>query len=251
MRKKLISWIYISYIGLTSLIFYLVALLIWLSTAWWDKRLVILHLFSCFWASSYILVMPIWSIRIEGLQKLDWKKTYVIVSNHQSQLDILAAYRLFFPFKWVSKAEVFRVPFLGWSMVLNKHIRLKRGDRRSTVEMFRECEKALKQGCSVFFFPEGTRSETGILRPFKPGAFALAKRLNVPVLPIAINGTRIALPKNSLEVTGRARLRVKVLDEIPPETLRKHTVEELCKMVQDKIAAHIDEHRPVEQARTA
>jgi len=100
----------------------------------------------------------------------------MIVSNHQSQLDTLVAFGLFFPFKWISKAEVFRLPFIGWNMTLNRYIKLKRGDRKSIQKMMTECEKMISKGNSLYFFPEGTRSKTGIIKPFKPGAFILAKR---------------------------------------------------------------------------
>jgi 1-acyl-sn-glycerol-3-phosphate acyltransferase len=196
-------------------------------------------MFTSFWACLYLWVMPAWSLSITGREKIQPRGQYIIVSNHQSQLDILVAFRLFFPFKWVSKAEVFRLPFIGWNMFLNRYIRLKRGDKESIRRMMQACERALARGCSIYFFPEGTRSRTGCLKPFKPGAFILAQRAQVPILPVVINGTRAALPKYSLNFHGRHRLQIKVLDAIPYTDFADLTIEALTEMVRGRIEAHL------------
>ena len=177
MLNRIIATFYIAFVAIASAIFFCIALVIWLLTVLFDKRLVLLHLFSSFWASVYLWVMPAWSVRVQGRKAVRLRDRYVIVSNHQSALDILVAYRLFFPFKWVSKAEMFKVPFIGWNMYLNRYIKLKRGDKKGIAEMFADCERALAEGNSLFVFPEGTRSETGSLKPFKSGAFILAKKM--------------------------------------------------------------------------
>lgn len=205
-----------------------------------DRRLVVLHMFTSFWACLYLWAMPAWSVRAAGRDKIRPQTSYIVVSNHQSQLDILVAFRLFFPFKWVSKAEVFRLPFIGWNMVLNGYIRLKRGDKESIRQMMRACQRALAKGCSVFFFPEGTRSRTGQLKPFKPGAFILAQQMQRPILAVAINGTRHALPKYSLNFHGRHSIRVEVLEEIPYEAFAHLSVEETADMVRQIIARRVD-----------
>lgn len=242
MLNRIISALFLSYIGITSAFFYLIALFIWVVTRPFDRRLVVLHLFSCFWASVYIWTMPAWRITASGRNKVDWRKTYMVVSNHQSQLDILAAFTLFFPYKWVSKSEVFRLPFIGWNMVMNRYIPLRRGDKESIAEMMAACEKTLKEGSSVYFFPEGTRSFDGHLRPFKPGAFVLAHQLKLPILPIAINGTRKALPKYSLNFHGKHDLSIDILDEIPYAAYRHLSVEETAEMVRQLIGSRVEEH---------
>ena len=204
-----------------------------------DRRLVALHMFTSFWACLYLWIMPPWSVTAAGREKIRSGAQYIVVSNHQSQLDILVAFRLFFPFKWVSKAEVFRLPFIGWNMVLNNYIRLKRGDKESIRQMMAACEKALLRGCSVFFFPEGTRSRTGQLKPFKPGAFILAHRMKLPILAVVINGTKNALPKHSINFHGRHDIRVEVLEEIPYEQFAPLSVEETAAMVRQKIARRV------------
>lgn len=243
MINRIISVLFLSFIGVTCALMYPIALLIFLMTYPFDRRRVILHQFSSFWASMYLWVMPAWSMTVKGRENIRKGATYIVVSNHQSQLDILIAFRLFFPFKWVSKAEVFKVPFIGWNMVLNDYVRLFRGDGESVRLMLQHCEKHLKKGSSVYFFPEGTRSVTGRLKEFKPGAFVLAHKMKVPVLTIAINGTKNALPKNSVNFHGKHHLRIEVLGEIPYDAFRNLSVEETAAMVRETIAAHIDEHR--------
>ena len=146
---------------------------------------------------------PLWHVTKTGREKIDPKKTYVVVSNHQSQLDILVAFGLFFHYKWVSKIEIFKLPFIGWNMILNDYIKLVRGDKDSVRRMLDHCRRSLGQGNSVWIFPEGSRSKDGNLRDFKHGAFILAKELNLPILPIAVSGTCHApCPKRAWSCAG-------------------------------------------------
>ena len=243
MLNRFVSVGFITFIALTSIIFFLVACLLWCLTRPFDRRLTLLHLFTSFWASLYLWIMPAWSVHVDGDRKKAWQGHYVIVSNHQSQLDILVAFCLFIPFKWVSKAAVFRLPFIGWNMVLNRYIKIKRGRKDSIAQMMQACEKNLAAGNSIYFFPEGTRSKTGTVKPFKHGAFTLAQKMKVPILPIVINGTKNALPKNSLNFHGRHAIHIKVLEEIPVERFASLPVAEVAEMVRGVISAHVDEHQ--------
>jgi len=239
MINKVIGICYVCFIAVTSVFMFIIALLIRIFTGFFDKKLIILHLFTSFWASLYLWCMPAWSLKVYGREKMDRKKRYIIVANHQSQLDILVAFSLFFPFKWVSKSEVFRLPFIGWNMKLNRYIALKRGEKNSIRQMMKDCTKALQQGCSIFIFPEGTRSKTGELRKFKPGAFIMAKKMKVPILPVVIQGTREALPKHTLSFTGRHKITLKVLDEIPYERIKHMNLEDIAEMVRGIISREI------------
>ena len=236
---RIIAVLYIAFIFTTSALFFLIALLIRLLTAPFDRRLALLHRFTCFWASLYIWVFPPWSVTIHGRDNIDDSQTYVIVSNHQSLVDILVAFTLFKHFKWVSKAELFNIPLIGWNMFLNGYVRLKRGHKGSIREMYKACEEHLNQGSSIFLFPEGTRSATGHLRDFKEGAFVLAKRMHLPILPLVINGSRDALPKNSLNFHGKTDVHVQVLDAIPPESFSETASVDLAKQVQELIESHV------------
>ncbi len=239
MINRMVSIAFLLFFAVSSAILFVVALVIWLCTVLFDRRLTLLHLFTSFWASIYLWVMPAWSVSVTGRDKIRKDARYIIVSNHQSQLDILVAFRLFFHFKWVSKAEVFKLPFIGWNMVLNRYIKIQRGRKESIVRMMAACEKALDQGSSVFFFPEGTRSRTGVPGTFKPGAFILAHKRKLPILAIALNGTRNALPKNSLNFHGRHDIELKVIGEIPYDDYKDLSVEQTAENVRELILRHV------------
>jgi len=211
----------------SSAVLFPVALLVWLVTAPFDRRLRIQHLFTCFWASLYSWLNPLWRVRVEGKENIRPDRTYVMVANHQSFLDILILFRLFRHFKWVSKAEMFRIPCIGWNMTLNRYVKLRRGSPESIAQMMATCEKHLAEGSSLMICPEGTRSEDGRLKPFKHGAFTLAQRAKVPLLPIVIEGTAHALPKHGFVLRGRHAIRIRVLPEIPVEQVVGPTTEEL------------------------
>lgn len=239
MFNRMVSFGFLCFMAVSSALFFLIALVIWLCSVCFDRRLVVLHMFTSFWACLYLWIMPAWSVSLRGREKIRKGAHYVMVSNHQSQLDILVAFRLFYPFKWVSKAEVFRLPFIGWNMVLNGYIKLTRGDRESIGNMMAACERALSKGCSVYLFPEGTRSASGDLKPFKPGAFMLAHKMKVPILAIAINGTKEALPKHSLNFHGSHDIRIEVLEEIPYEDFRCLSITETAEKIRGVIAANV------------
>jgi 1-acyl-sn-glycerol-3-phosphate acyltransferase len=249
MKNRVIALGILFFIATTSILFFIMAFVIWSWTVLFDRRLVLLHLFTSFWASLYLWVVPSWSISIKGRDKIKKDRTYLVVSNHQSQLDILAAFNLFFHFKWVSKAEIFKLPMIGWNMSLNRYIKLKRGVGESVRKMIIHCEKTLAQGSSIYFFPEGTRSRTGLLKPFKTGAFSLAHKTRTPILPIVINGTKNALPKHSLNFHGRHAITIEVLDEIPFKRYSHFSAKETANFIRDKIMEHVDEHKATHLSR--
>ncbi|MFT4854565.1 MAG: 1-acyl-sn-glycerol-3-phosphate acyltransferase [Candidatus Azotimanducaceae bacterium] len=240
---RFIAILFISFVFITSTVFFSIALGIWLCTYRFDKRLWLLHRFTCAWASLYIWIFPPWSVTVIGRDKIDPAKTYIIVSNHQSLVDILVAFTLFVHFKWVSKSDIFQVPLIGWNMSLNQYVPLERGRKTSIKKMYNACERHLKLGSSVFLFPEGTRSTTGKMRDFKEGAFVLAKRLEVPVLPIVINGSKNAVPKNSLNFHGRTHVHVEILDAVNPEQFETTSVTELTFQIKEMIRCRVNEEQ--------
>ncbi len=228
-----------TFLVLSSVLLFPFAVLIWAATVAFDRRLVALHRFTCFWASLYTQLNPAWPVTIEGRENIPRDTACVLVSNHQSLVDILVLFRLFTHFKWVSKIENFRVPLIGWNMTLNRYIKLVRGKRESVVQMMRDCESALAGGSSVMIFPEGTRSVDGRMRTFKPGAFELAKRTRSPIVPIVLDGTSRALPKRGYLLQGKHPIHVRVLDAIEPAGFANLSVEELSDRVRALIAAEL------------
>ncbi len=238
---RLIGILFLIFISITSIVLFLGACLTWACTVVFDRKLKILHQYTCFWASIYTWVMPAWPIRIEGRNKIRRNATYIYISNHQSQLDILVLFRLFVHFKWVSKSEIFKVPLIGWNMRFNRYIQLRRGEKESVIQMMADCERTLAEGSSIFIFPEGTRSNDGNLKPFKSGAFILAKKMKVPILPIVVNGTKDALPKHSVNYHGKHPIKVRVLDEISYSDFESLTEEELSKKTWDLVNSTLRE----------
>jgi 1-acyl-sn-glycerol-3-phosphate acyltransferase len=168
---------------------------------------------------SFILsfLIPIWTIRIEGRDKAVKGTTYVIISNHQSILDILLINCLRYKFKWISKVENIKVPVIGWYLKMADYIIVNRGNEESKIEMLEKSYRSLKRGTSIMMFPEGTRSPDNEIGFFKRGAFQLAMQANVPILPVLIDGTGDILPKHGLIFSSGYRIRIRVLDPVYPE----------------------------------
>ena len=241
--KKFTSALYYLFFFTTGLFFLPMAVIIWLITVLFDKRLYVLHLYTQIWESFLLFIIPSWKITVIDKNKIDNSKALVFVSNHQSEFDIVVISKLYAHFKWVSKAEVFKTPIIGWNMTLNRYIKLKRGDRRSIIKMIKDSVNTLKTGSSVFIFPEGTRSKTGELRNFSSGAFVIAQRAKVGIQPIAISGTKGIMVKGSWMLNYNANVTVTVLDPIPYETIKNKDASELAKTTREQIAKHVKEHQ--------
>jgi 1-acyl-sn-glycerol-3-phosphate acyltransferase len=225
----------ISYAIAFSLVFGLFpfALMVWLITFPFDKKHLVLHYFSCFWGSSFIWTNPMWRVKITHRDRIKKGKTYILVSNHQSMFDICLIYRLFKPFKWVSKSENYHLPVVGWNLRMNEYIKIERESRKSIMKMMRDCEKAIGEGNSIMMFPEGTRTLDGELRSFKTGAFMLALKTRTPIIPIVIDGSGKVLPKKGLILSANRNIKLNVLEEIPAEKFEQMEVNELKKMTRD------------------
>jgi 1-acyl-sn-glycerol-3-phosphate acyltransferase len=186
---------------------------------------------------------PLWRFEIEGKPPADIDhKPYVVVANHESQADPFLLSWLPWDMRWVAKEELFRPPVTGWAMRLGGDIPLRRGEGESVRSMMDECERALAAGISVMMFPEGTRSKDGALLPFRDGAFRLALRAGVPVLPIALAGTRQMRPKHS-KWFGKAHACAKILAPIPTTGLTLDDTATLRDQARDAIAGALPDLR--------
>ena len=219
-----------------SLFYFPLAVILRISTFWFDRRLAILHLSSTIWASCYTWLSPIWSVTITGRKNVDHKKAYVMVCNHQSLLDIPVIYRLFLHFKWVSKASLFKIPVIGWNLWLNRHIKLERTSTKSQRKMLRQCAEHIQNGSSVMIFPEGTRSRDGELRAFKEGAFLVALHQKTDILPIVIDGSYKALPEKGFFPNRKQKFILRILPPVPYETFKNMKVRQVSEHVHAIIA---------------
>jgi 1-acyl-sn-glycerol-3-phosphate acyltransferase len=149
-------------------------------------------------------------VRVLHPDRLPRSKGLVIVSNHESYADILVLLANLPPqVRLMAKRSIFRVPILGWSIRAAGFVPVDRGVRARGAATVEAALKLLKSGRSIVLFPEETRTRDGELLPFKPGAALLAIRSGFPLLPVAIAGTRRALPRGTLDITpGRVVLSI-------------------------------------------
>lgn len=179
-------------------------------------------------------VVPHWHFNVEGTMPADIRERgYVVVANHESALDPVLLSFLDCDMRWIAKEELFRVPLVGWAMRLSGDIPLRRGKGESVRAMMAEAERSLDAGIPVMLFPEGTRSKTDELLPFKLGAFALAIKAGVPILPVAVAGTRGMRPIGKMEIL-RARAVAKVL---PPISIEGATADDAGRLADEARAA--------------
>lgn len=189
----------------------------------------------------------LWKMDVEGERPTDIDHAaYVVIANHESQADPFLLSFLPWDMRWVAKESLFKQPLSGWALRLGGDIPLRRGEGDSVRACLAECELALRGGISVMMFPEGTRSQDGALLPFKDGAFDLAIRAGVPILPIAISGTRAMRPKHS-RWFGKAHACAKILAPISTTGMTAADIATLRERARDAIAAAL----PDLQARYA
>jgi 1-acyl-sn-glycerol-3-phosphate acyltransferase len=206
--------VYWPYLILSCVLLFVPALLIFCLTFWQRPRR-LLHAYTSVWGAHYLAWAPFAGVRVEGRERALAVGRCVYIVNHQSMVDILAVYATRLPFLWVSKVQNFYAPFLGWNMWLNGYVPLRRGHLPSIRRMLRRAESELRSGASLCVFPEGTRSRDGELKAFYRGAFWLAVRAGVPVVPVVVEGTGSILAKGKLGIRPR-RVVVRVLEPISP-----------------------------------
>lgn len=195
------------------------------------------HRNSTRWGKSVFRIMIGWKISVTGQENLPKDgEACVFVCNHQSNVDILVLYFLERQFRWLSKIEVFKLPFIGKNMSWSGYIPVERGNRRSHAQAMTESENRIRAGIPMLFFPEGTRSEDGKLKDFKLGAFLLSTKCDVPVVPICISGAHKMLRKGSfLPFSATVKLTI-----LPPEKAQDREEADLfAKRVRAKMALAI------------
>ena len=158
---------------------------------------------------SWILATCRVRVVCDGLDRIDPMQPYVFMSNHQSVVDTAAIVSTL-PVSWrfVAKRELLWIPFFGWSLGLGGHVIVDRGNHEKAMRSMKRAAQRIRTGTNVIIFPEGTRSPSGVMGPFKSGGFHLAIEAGVPILPIAVSGTNQITPKGSLRIeSGRVRIR--------------------------------------------
>lgn len=141
----------------------------------------------------FLLLIP---VKVEGRENLETRQSYVFVANHQGAFDIFLIYGyLNRNFKWMMKYQLRRIPLVGWACAKARHIFVDKRGPKKIMATYQAARQTLQGGTSVTVFPEGARSFTGHMGSFKRGAFALADELQLPVVPLTINGSFNILPR--------------------------------------------------------
>jgi len=223
-------WIFFS---VTMVVMFFPALLVWLVTLPFDRNKRLLHQYSCFWGSLYTWFNPFLKVEIKGKENLEKGKSYVYCANHQSMMDIVILYRLFLHFKWVSKKEIFKVPFLGWNMRLNNYLYLDRTSPSSQIKMMKDGEKLLNRGSSLMIFPEGTRSKDGRIGKFRDGAFILSRKTGAAAVPVVIDGARDVFSDGTIMYRRVYRMTIQILKPVEPD--EAETPKALGRLVRSRI----------------
>lgn len=188
------------------------------------------HRVARVWAHSILLVSGV-RVDVRGLANVDPARPCIYMSNHLSNFDIpvLLAY-LPVQFRWLAKAELFRIPVFGPAMRGAGYISIDRSDRRSAFESLRRAADTIRNGASVLIFPEGTRSSDGEIAPFKKGGFVLAVDSGALVVPITIRGTFGIMPKGSFQIRPD-RVRIVVHPPIDASDYTRKTKDGLMRAV--------------------
>lgn len=178
---------------------------------------------------------------VEGLENVDPTRPYVFMNNHQGAVDIgaLVASLPSPSFHFIAKKELAWIPFFGWALALSVGIMIDRGNNQRAVASLRRAATRVRDGANVIIFPEGTRSKTGELRPFKSGGFHLALQAGVPIVPVTISGSQVITPKGSLRVES-GTVKITYGKPVPTEGLGVEDREELKARVRQAILAGYD-----------
>lgn len=202
---------------LCFILFIPVQFLLFIFTALFDKKRRIMHYNASLWSSLALFLSPIFKVKLTGREYLDRSKGHVVVMNHQSLLDILLSFRLFYPVKMIGKKILALVPIVGWNLFLSGHIMVDRKNRKSQFAAIRRMEDILQSGDSLLIYPEGTRTRDGEIAEFKKGGFRSATSTGTSILPVVLDGAYQALPKGRIIVDKAYILTLTVLPPIEVE----------------------------------
>ena len=178
--------------------------------------------------SKIMCIITLCPVKIIGREKLDKKQSYVFVANHQGAYDIFLLFGyLGQPIKWVMKQSLRKVPFLGKSCEAAGFIFVDSSSPQAAARTIQEAEQRLKDGASITIFPEGSRSKTGKMERFKKGAYQMAMDLQLPIVPVTINGSYDVMPIHTFLINPH-KMEVIIHDPIPTNHLVSENMREVA-----------------------
>ena len=190
------------------------------------------HKVGRIWAKCILALSNI-RVTVKGISNLKPGRSYIYMANHMSNFDIpvLQAY-LPVQFRWLAKAELYKIPVFGYAMKRAGYISIDRSDRKSAIESLNKAVNIIRDGVSVVIFPEGTRSSTHNIQPFKKGGFFLAVDSGVPIIPIIIRGTERIMPKKQLLIKP-GNVTLEIAKPINSSDYTRKTKDDLMDKIRD------------------
>jgi 1-acyl-sn-glycerol-3-phosphate acyltransferase len=203
-----------------------------------DRRGKMAHLYARLWGWLALKFNGV-KVQVTGLEHIDPKKPSIYMCNHQGSFDIFALLA-YIPgqFRWLAKAELFRIPILGWGMSGAGYISLDRSERKNTYRSMEIAARKIRERASVVIFPEGARSIDGVLQPFMNGGFTLAIKGEIPIVPITIDGTWAIMPMTTKRVK-KGTIRIVIDRAIETKGLTMQDRRRLMQEVRMKIRANL------------
>ena len=205
------------------------------------------HLIARIWGRSILWVSGI-KVTLKGVEKLKKSQSYIYMANHQSNYDIpVLLGKLPVQFRWLAKAELFKIPLFGRAMRGCGYISIDRSNRKSAFESLTQAAETIREGASVMIFPEGTRTADGNLKTFKKGGFVLSVDAGVPIVPIIIEGTWAIMPRTRLRIES-GPVTIEIQDPIETADFTRKTKDDLIEKVRETMIDQLSSSQAGESA---
>jgi len=220
---------------------FIIALLLGLSGRWFSA-------FEQTW-TNWLLGTNGIRLNVQGLENLEKRHSYILISNHVSILDIPGIISaLPFPVRFIAKRSLIWFPIFGWSLYLSRHILIDRDNPHSARKSFKQAASLLKSGTSIMVFPEGTRSPDGQVKEFKGGAFLLALKAQAPVVPVSISGTYEMLPRTGCRFWP-GTIKIQLSKPIPTRGLSLRQIHSLREQVRETVIRNLEYYEKTQGVR--
>ena len=207
--------------------------------SFFDKKGILPHVVARSWGQSILFASRI-HVTVKGFSNIDPDKPYIFMPNHMSNFDIpVLLAHLKVQFRWLAKAELFRIPLFGFAMKRAGYISIDRSNRKSAFESLARAAQIIRDGRSVLIFPEGTRSRDQSIKAFKKGGFVLAIESGVPIVPVVIHGTWRIMSKNRLMIRP-GNVTLEILEPIETKDYSMETKDDLLELVRGVIVENFE-----------